>query len=178
MEVLDILNEFGEPLGFTKARSLVHRDGDWHRTAHVWILKDHSELLLQHRGLNQESNPNKWDVSCAGHCSAGDASQTAALRELREELGWNMHKDRLIYLGEIKSERILPGLVDREYSDIYLLEVVSPTPCFELQESEVQGVEWVRQDVLKHRVLKLDPVLVDHQEEYQLLFKWIEAQKA
>ena len=31
--------------------------------------------------------PGLWDVSCAGHVSAGESATTSALRELEEELG-------------------------------------------------------------------------------------------
>jgi 8-oxo-dGTP diphosphatase len=36
-ETLEILDPYGLPLGKSKFRSLVHRDGDWHATAHVWF---------------------------------------------------------------------------------------------------------------------------------------------
>lgn len=43
MEWLDIVDENGEPTGVVKERSEVHRDGDLHRTAHVWIVRDNAE---------------------------------------------------------------------------------------------------------------------------------------
>jgi hypothetical protein len=40
------------PLGVSKPRGAVHRDGDWHRSVHVW-LTDGSSLLLQRRSAHK-----------------------------------------------------------------------------------------------------------------------------
>ena len=53
MEMLDIVDEYGNPTGVIKERSIVHRDGDRHRTSHVWIVRDNNkgsfDVLLQKR---------------------------------------------------------------------------------------------------------------------------------
>jgi len=38
MELIDVLDDHGQPTGIIKPKPDVHRDGDWHRCAHVWIL--------------------------------------------------------------------------------------------------------------------------------------------
>lgn len=40
------------PLGLSKPRGAVHRDGDWHRSVHVW-LTDGACLLLQRRSAHK-----------------------------------------------------------------------------------------------------------------------------
>ena len=37
-------------LGTLKPRGEVHRDGDWHRSVHVWLIDAAGRLLLQRRG--------------------------------------------------------------------------------------------------------------------------------
>ena len=37
-EEFDVLDAEGRPTGRVKARSAVHRDGDWHAAVHVWVL--------------------------------------------------------------------------------------------------------------------------------------------
>jgi len=60
-------------------RSEVHRDGDYHRAVHVWIYSESTgELLLQRRADCKDSWPGKWDISSAGHISAGDSSLFSA----------------------------------------------------------------------------------------------------
>lgn len=35
--ILSVLSEPPRPAGFRKARGLVHADGDWHRSVHIWL---------------------------------------------------------------------------------------------------------------------------------------------
>ncbi|MGV7468041.1 NUDIX domain-containing protein, partial [Mycobacterium kansasii] len=64
----------------------MHRDGDYHRAVHVWIYcESTNELLLQKRSDCKDSWPGQWDISSAGHISAGDSSLITARRELHEE---------------------------------------------------------------------------------------------
>lgn len=172
-ELLDVLDERGVPTGEVKPRFEVHREGIWHGTVHIWLINDRGELLLQHRGLEQESNPGLWDVSSAGHCVSGDSVLEAAVREVEEELGWSVEEEDLIPLGRLKSQWRGNGWVDREFCQIYGVEVSQPYPEFQLQASELQGVEWIDWKVLEQRVKVKDAALVEHDEEYALLFQWL-----
>ena len=94
-EYLDIVDGEGEPTGRTKARSLVHRDGDLHRTSHVWIARRKGgrlQLLLQKRSRNKDSHPGCYDISSAGHIPAGSDFEDSALRELCAVLGIPVEK--------------------------------------------------------------------------------------
>lgn len=80
-------------------RSAVHRDGDFHRAVHIWIFAESTkELLLQKRSDDKDSWAGLWDISSAGHISAGDASLNTARRELQEELGVNLPADAFEFL--------------------------------------------------------------------------------
>ncbi|PKI38141.1 hypothetical protein CRG98_041464 [Punica granatum] len=93
-EYLDVLTKAGEKTGVSKPRGAVHRDGDYHRAVHVWIYAESTqELLLQKRSDCKDSWPGQWDISSAGHISAGDSSLISAQRELEEELGIVLPKD-------------------------------------------------------------------------------------
>ena len=100
MEYLDIVTEDGVPTGVTKERNAVHRDGDLHRTSHVWIARenqDHKmELLLQKRSMNKDSHPGCYDISSAGHIPAGMGYLESALRELKRGTG-NLCRGRRAY---------------------------------------------------------------------------------
>src|ERR1700751_5688982 len=107
MELIDILDAEGNKTGRVKLKSEVHRDGDWHRAAHVWLLRSSNQVLLQRRSRSKENNPGKWDVSVAGHLSAGEASVQAALRETKEEIGLILREDDLQYQFTVTQEQIL-----------------------------------------------------------------------
>ena len=84
-EYFDVLDKEGKMTGIKKLRREVHRDGDWHKTIHIWIINKNGDILLQRRCANKDSHPNMLDISCAGHLTSGDDSLTGALRELKEE---------------------------------------------------------------------------------------------
>ncbi|XP_057766746.1 nudix hydrolase 3-like [Salvia miltiorrhiza] len=79
VEYLDVLTKTGEKTGVSKPRGDVHRDGDYHRAVHVWIFAESTqELLIQLRAECKDSWPGHWDISSAGHISAGDSSLVTA----------------------------------------------------------------------------------------------------
>ncbi|KAJ1624160.1 NUDIX hydrolase domain-like protein [Pavlovales sp. CCMP2436] len=83
------------PLGTRKRRGEVHRDGDWHRSVHVWLVDESGGLLLQQRSVHKDTYPGRWDVSAAGHLSAGAAPLETAKAEVRQELGLELGLDVL-----------------------------------------------------------------------------------
>jgi len=125
-ELFDVCDANGDPLGRTKPRALVHRDGDWHRTLHVWVvLEGEGAVLLQRRSLAKESHPGKIDVSVAGHVRAGE-TVTDALREAEEEIGLIVRPAELVRLGVRRSVDVRPGQVDREVQEVF--SVTTPRP--------------------------------------------------
>jgi isopentenyldiphosphate isomerase len=46
------------------------------------------QLFLQRRSLTKDCSPGRWDSSASGHLDSGEEYDAAAVRELREELGW------------------------------------------------------------------------------------------
>ena len=86
MKYLDVLDEAGNPTGEKKSFEAVHRDGDLHRSVHVWILNNQQQLLVQKRSETKTAYPGKWDISAAGQVDAGEEVLTSALRETKEEL--------------------------------------------------------------------------------------------
>lgn len=87
MEYIDIYDENNNPLEKSKEKTQAHEEMDFHRTAHIWIINDNKELLLQKRSANKKSHPNCWDISGAGHIRTGEDVLDGAIRELKEELG-------------------------------------------------------------------------------------------
>ena len=91
MELFDVIDEDGNKTGQVKERGVAHRDGTLHSTVHIWIVRPNQEsgydILLQKRSECKDSNPGAYDISSAGHVSAGDELMESALREMKEELG-------------------------------------------------------------------------------------------
>lgn len=172
MEYFDILDENGNLTGTKKERSKVHQDGDWHRAVHIWIINDKNELLLQRRSPNKDSHPNMWDISSAGHLSAGDESLTGAMREISEELGINVQAEQLEYLFTLKSaSRYTETFINNEFDDIYLICLNLDLSQIQVQEDEISEVKFVYYKDLEQMVKNKAEGLLIHQEEYERLFE-------
>lgn len=151
MELLDIVDENGNPTGEVKERSLIHREGLLHRTSHVWIArKNHRsgmDLLLQKRSRCKDSHPGCYDISSAGHIPAGCGYLESALRELEEELGIKARPEELLDRGlrRIRWEEEFHGEMfkDRQVSRVYLLWKEIDITKLRLQKEEVESVMWM-----------------------------------
>lgn len=118
-EVLDLLDEHGGPTGEVKRRADVHRDGDWHRAFHLWVMHPDGYVLLQRRSRTKDLAAGKVDVSVGGHLRAGEI-WLDALREAEEEIGLTLGPGDVDLLGTLRSERGYPdGSLDREFQDVY-----------------------------------------------------------
>lgn len=96
MEYIDIFDYNNNPTGEIKEKTQAHEDGNFHRTAYVWIMNDKKELLLQKRSATKKSHPNFWDISGVGHIRAGETVIEGAIRELKEELGVEVKEEGLL----------------------------------------------------------------------------------
>ena len=141
-ELLDILDESGQPAGKVVPKSEAHRLGLWHRCFHCWIYGSDSEgpyLLLQRRAAAKDTWPNYLDVTAAGHLTAGEAILDG-LREVEEELGLRIESERLVPLGTRRVEQEIPGGCDREFHDVFLLFDATSPGDLRLQKEEVEAV--------------------------------------
>lgn len=165
-EYVDVLSGEGIPTGVVKPKSTVHRDGDWHLAAHVWIVTPEGRLLLQRRALVKESWPGMWDISVAGHVSAGESVVDAGLREAHEELGLVLSAHELTYLGRLRYQAVVNdgAYVENEYHEVYLARRDVDVAALTLDPAEVAEVRLVRpEEIAGYEV-------VPHPEEYALLF--------
>lgn len=104
-ERFDLVDEDCRLVGSTKPRSEVHRDGDWHQAVHVWVLfHDTWRVVMQRRCKHKDSWPLMWDISAAGHVTAGGVPLETAKRELAEELGLEFPDNAFRYLFRNKQE--------------------------------------------------------------------------
>lgn len=172
MEYIDVLDAKGNPTGERKSKPDVHRDGDWHRTVHVWVVSPKGDLLLQRRSPAMETHPDTWDTSSAGHISAGEDSITSALREVEEELGLKYKPEDLTPLFTVVQQNILKEgtYINNEFNDVYVAMCDPATTALTLQVEEVSAVRWVSCAELAEMAKSGDKELVSHPAEYERLF--------
>ncbi len=182
MEYFDVLTEEGKPAGIIKERHLVHKDGDWHGASRVWLVryrkgreeKRKPEVLLQRRSPLKDSYPGLWDVSAAGHVSAGGNYLETAVRETAEEIGVRLAPKELVYLFSLRSETIWcfqgDTFTDREFHTVYLAERNADPESLVLQAEEVAEVQWIDAGELYSALKEERIASCIHMEEYEKLY--------
>ncbi len=149
LEIIDIVNESGQPTGRTVSREAAHRNGIRHRTSHVWLVRTRDgklQVLLQKRSETKDSHPGCYDISSAGHIPAGAGFEESAVRELYEELGVRAGEKDLVPCGvrRIEYRDVFHGepFHDSQISRVFLVFCDADEEDFLLQENEVSEVRW------------------------------------
>ncbi len=148
-EFFDLYDANGTPTGVRKRRELVHRDGDWHRSIALWIVRRDGRLVLQRRSTAKDTRPGLLTASVSGHYAAGEGLGDV-LREAREEIGVAASLDALLPLGTWRFDDVpAPGTIDRELQDVFLWPLDLSLASFNPDRAEVAGLAevWPR-DVL------------------------------
>jgi len=144
-ERFDIYDEAETWIG-TAPRSTVHAMGYWHRSFHCWLIRQDGErklVLFQQRSADKDTFPLHYDITAAGHLTAGETMQDAS-REVEEELGIDAQYESLLPLGEARHEAVGTAkgvpFIDREISAVYGLIYEGKLAALHLQAEEVAGV--------------------------------------
>jgi 8-oxo-dGTP diphosphatase len=139
MELWDVLGVDGRRTGRVTARGSEFTAGEYHLIVHLWIEDEAGRHLIQRRALDLDSSPGVW--AATGGCAiAGEESEAAVLREVREELGVVLSPRDLVRLDRLVGRVSL--------TDVWLARItaadlgpIEPGP-------EVMDYRWVSRDEL------------------------------
>ena len=171
MEYLDVFTKYGEPTGESVERDIVHKEGMFHKSIHVWILNSKGELLVQRRDSSKKTYPNMLDTSFAGHVSSKEGLLETIIREGKEELGLDIDIECLNYLFAIKSEKkIGENYYENEINDVYLYEKDVKIDECKFTDNEVSEIKYIDFRVLEKMWQDKSSELIDHDVHYAALF--------
>ncbi len=172
-EYFDVYTIHGKSTGDIVRRDIIHAEGLWHRTVHIWFYTQVGELIIQKRSKTKKSHPGLWDSSVAGHVDPGESPVRASVREIAEELGARVKEEKLGFIGSQNLSLTSNGgtYIDNEITFAYILlwhdnNALSPDP------SEVEEVKYIKLDAFKRALA--DPrrakEFVPHGDDY---YTWI-----
>ena len=139
MEKWDLLDAAGHPTGRTVTRGEMLREGQYHLVEHIWIVDAKGRIMIQRRADHLRLMPGVWAAN-SGSALAGEDSESAARRELFEELSIRTAPGELVYGGRMRRRS--------SFTDVWLLyRDIDPT-SLRLQQEEVAAVRWVTPDEL------------------------------
>lgn len=136
MELWDILDENGNPKGYTHERGKPVSDGDYHLVVEVFVTTPDKKLLLMRRHPAKPFG-DSWEIT-GGSAVAGEDSLTAVQRELSEETGINLPKESFEFRSVHKGRHAIYHFYHVQ-ADITLDDIV-------LQENETVGALLVTAD--------------------------------
>ncbi|OGV50469.1 MAG: hypothetical protein A2017_01555 [Lentisphaerae bacterium GWF2_44_16] len=140
-EIFEIVDENNNVIG-TARRSECHGNPKLiHRTAHVVVYSEDGKILLQKRSKSKDIQPGKWDTAVGGHLMPGEDFETAARREMAEELGIKKSVP-LSFLFDMKIRNNI------ESENVRVFSTVSSGP-FSCPKEEIDEVKfWSIPDIL------------------------------
>lgn len=108
-------------------REACHQKRLIHRSVYVFVLNEKDELFLQKRSMSKNLYPGYYTGSATGHVDYGENYESAAHRELKEELGIDGTLRKLFKFKSFSEE-------EREISVLYLCRHNGP---FSLNKEEI-----------------------------------------
>jgi len=166
MEYFDVLDENGIYTGEIVTREEAHKTGKWHRAIIVAIVNGENKVLIQKRAKTKKKRPGMWDISVAGHVSAGQDSLSASMREVSEEIKvdfrWDIAAKDFRYMFSYRcEEEFEDGTIEKQFYDFFIMRETKVTDAakVQIQEEEVEEVKLVSPSELDW-MLKNDPKFV------------------
>ena len=129
----DLYDAQGRRTGRTMLRGEEVPAGLYHLAVHIWPRNSQGEFLVQRRAPGVQWKPNLWAVT-GGSAIAGEDAQTAARRELREEIGFDARDGELAQVACLRRTNSFCGE--------FALRFDWPAEQFVLQPEEVSAVQW------------------------------------
>ena len=137
-EFFDLYDVNRRLTGDTLERGSKVPEGYYRLGVHVCVFASDGRMLIQKRQPFKSGWSGMWDITAGGSAVAGDTSQQAASRELREEVGIDYNLDG-----------VRPAMTiyfDGGFNDIYTINMDVDIDSLELQDSEVEQVKWATEE--------------------------------
>ena len=119
MHDIILVDEDDRELG-TGEKMNIHREGILHRAFSIFVFDSTGRLLLQQRSTSKYHSGGLWTNTCCSHPFPGEAVETAAIRRLREEMGFETPLKKVfhfVYRAELDQ-----GLTEHEFDHVFVGE--------------------------------------------------------
>ena len=81
-----------------------------------------------------------WDITAGGHVLAGEFGYEAVIREIKEELGIELDKNEITFLGSAISKQEKSGIINNHFNEYYIAKKDIDETKLKIQEEEVSEI--------------------------------------
>lgn len=158
----DLYDAQGRKTAQTMLRGEDVPSGLYHLGVHIWPINARGEFLIQRRAATVQWKPNLWAVT-GGSAISGEDPLTAALRELREEIGYHAEPQELHRIACLRRTN--------SFCNVFAVDIDWPAEQFVLQKEEVSAVRWCS----RGRILRMlsENMLYNYGDAYfRMLFEY------
>lgn len=138
-EKWDLYDENRELTGETMMRGTSVPEGCYHIVVSIWLRNHEGKYLMSRRSENKNWSPGVWETT-GGAVQSGETSLDAAVREVREELGLELDKDKGKLIRSVRSEPL------QDFYDAWIFDVETELSDLTVQTEEVSEVKWMDSD--------------------------------
>lgn len=134
-EEVDIYDENMKKTGRTKVR---HKDkledGEYIIGVQAIIINSQNQILISQRSKNKSVYPLKWECN-GGAIRKGEDETSGLIREIHEELGILLDKEKAIHLKTVKKKK--------QFKVIYLFNMDIEIKDIKFVDNEAVDAKWV-----------------------------------
>lgn len=157
-ELWDILDKNGNKTGRLHERGKPMQKDDYHLIVNIWIINSKGEFLVSKRS-EKSGRGGKWHTT--GGCAvAGDDSLTAALREVKEEIGITLDPKNGQFFKRVSAQHV--NGKGAYFADVWLFRQEVDISSVTLQVEEVCDVMWASEAEIK-QMKKIDKWAFDYE---------------
>lgn len=147
MELWDIYDKDKNPTGRTMKRNdWCLKDDEYHLTVLGVVARPDHTYLITKRVMTKAWAPGWWEVS-GGAAQAGETSEEAVIREVKEETGLDVRNAEGGYCFTYHREN--PGEGDNYFVDVYRFVLDIDESDIHLQEEETAGYRFATKKEIK-----------------------------
>jgi len=151
-EIWDVYDKDRNLTGRTHRRIDPLPEGDYHLVVFVWLRNSKGEYLISKRAPNK-GFPNLWE-NTGGSAVAGDDSLSAAVREVKEEVGLDVDPEN--------GKCIISSINEDAFFDVWLFQQDFDLCDVVLQENETVDARYASLDEIKEMIRNDEFITVFH----------------
>lgn len=115
-----------------------------------------------------------WDVTAGGNVLAGELGFQAIIRESKEELGIELNKKDITFIGSVVSSNKKGEIINNYFNEYYIANKEIDETRLKLQEEEVSEVKWIGKNEIIEKIKDNYNGITDKEGCWEYLMKYYE----